>query len=225
MTTTTTTRTTTTTTTTRTRTRTRTRRRTGSNNNNDDNNDNDDDDNDDADNEDAARSMSCPQVQMKSPSLFPSPDPLQASPVCEALQYVCVWHVCVCGRCGRCVCVCILSCIPLLLVWSSTWLFQPRGSSPSLAHLRASVSCPPCSCPTYPGGAPIKRDTACCSMYSDMSKRTMPQVESVQSSESSDYNDFTWFPASSYPGKGLSSFIHAHLHPFMSVNIHWFNEC
>ena len=52
----------TTTTTTRTRTRTRTRRRTRSNNNNDDN-------------EDAARSMSCPQVQMKSPSLFPSPDP------------------------------------------------------------------------------------------------------------------------------------------------------
>ena len=50
------------TTTTRTRTRTRTRRRTRSNNNNDDN-------------EDAARSMSCPQVQMKSPSLFPSPDP------------------------------------------------------------------------------------------------------------------------------------------------------
>ena len=25
--------------------------------------------------QDAARSMSCPQVQMKSPSLFPSPDP------------------------------------------------------------------------------------------------------------------------------------------------------
>ena len=57
-----TTRTTTRTTTTTTRTRTRTRRRTRSNNNNDDN-------------EDAARSMSCPQVQMKSPSLFPSPDP------------------------------------------------------------------------------------------------------------------------------------------------------
>ena len=67
--------TTTRTTTTTTRTRTRRRRRTRSNNNNDDNNDNDDDDNDDDDNEDAARSMSCPQVQMKSPSLFPSPDP------------------------------------------------------------------------------------------------------------------------------------------------------
>ena len=71
-----TTRTTTRTTTTTTTTRTRTRRRTRSNNNNDDNNnDNDDDDNDADDNEDAARSMSCPQVQMKSPSLFPSPDP------------------------------------------------------------------------------------------------------------------------------------------------------
>ena len=71
---------TTTTTTRTTTTTTRTRRRTRSNNNNDDddnddNNDNDDDDNDDDDNEDAARSMSCPQVQMKSPSLFPSPDP------------------------------------------------------------------------------------------------------------------------------------------------------
>ena len=87
MTTTTTTRTTTTTT----RTRTRTRRRTRSSNNNDNNNDNDDDDNDDDDNEDAARSMSCPQVQMKSPSLFPSPDPLQASPVCEALQYIYIY--------------------------------------------------------------------------------------------------------------------------------------
>ena len=60
----------------------------------DDNNDNDDnDDNKDNDNtnknenenedqkqmpalqQDAARSMSCPQVHMKSPSLFPSPDP------------------------------------------------------------------------------------------------------------------------------------------------------
>src|SRR2546427_511184 len=35
----------------------------------------------------------------------------------------------------------------------------------------ASVSRPPCSKPTYPGGAPMRRDTACRSMYSDMSKR------------------------------------------------------
>src|SRR6267143_394939 len=36
----------------------------------------------------------------------------------------------------------------------------------------ASVSCPPSSYPTYPGGAPISRATACFSMYSDMSMRT-----------------------------------------------------
>src|SRR5678815_6115752 len=31
-----------------------------------------------------------------------------------------------------------------------------------------SVSCPPSSYPTYPGGAPIRRDTECFSMYSDI---------------------------------------------------------
>lgn len=35
-----------------------------------------------------------------------------------------------------------------------------------------SVSCPPSSKPTYPGGAPISLATACFSMYSDMSSRT-----------------------------------------------------
>ena len=35
----------------------------------------------------------------------------------------------------------------------------------------ASVSRPPWSKPTYPGGAPIRRDTVWRSMYSDMSKR------------------------------------------------------
>ena len=35
-----------------------------------------------------------------------------------------------------------------------------------------SVSCPPWSKPIYPGGAPISRDTAWRSMYSDMSKRS-----------------------------------------------------
>ena len=62
------------------------------NNDNDDNDDNKDNDNDNdntnknknenedqkqmpALQQDAARSMSCPQVHMKSPSLFPSPDP------------------------------------------------------------------------------------------------------------------------------------------------------
>jgi hypothetical protein len=37
----------------------------------------------------------------------------------------------------------------------------------------ASVSCPPSSCPMYPGGDPIMRATVCCSMYSDMSSRIM----------------------------------------------------
>ena len=42
----------------------------------------------------------------------------------------------------------------------------------------ASVSRPPWSKPTYPGGAPIRRDTVCRSMYSDMSKRmnSMPMA-------------------------------------------------
>ena len=30
---------------------------------------------------------------------------------------------------------------------------------------------PPASKPSYPGGAPIRRETACFSIYSDMSKR------------------------------------------------------
>ena len=33
--------------------------------------------------------------------------------------------------------------------------------------------CPPSSKPTYPGGAPIRRETACFSMYSDISIRIM----------------------------------------------------
>ena len=81
-----TTRTTTRTTTTTTRTRTRTRRRTRSNNNNDDN-------------EDAARSMSCPQVQMKSPSLFPSPDPYRHRRCAKLYNMIfkrtnfCIWNL------------------------------------------------------------------------------------------------------------------------------------
>src|SRR5659263_216984 len=35
-----------------------------------------------------------------------------------------------------------------------------------------SVSWPPSSCPTYPGGEPMSFETACFSMYSDMSNRT-----------------------------------------------------
>lgn len=51
---------------------------------------------------------------------------------------------------------------------------MPVPTAMTHGHLKASVSWPPCSCPTYPGGAPIKRDTACCSIYSDISKRKIP---------------------------------------------------
>mmetsp|Transcript_4747 Transcript_4747/g.11422 ORF Transcript_4747/g.11422 Transcript_4747/m.11422 type:complete len:201 (+) Transcript_4747:666-1268(+) len=37
----------------------------------------------------------------------------------------------------------------------------------------ASDSCPPSSYPTYPGGAPSRREIDCFSMYSDMSMRTI----------------------------------------------------
>ena len=37
----------------------------------------------------------------------------------------------------------------------------------------ASVNCPPSSYPTYPGGAPTRRDTSCFSIYSDISKRSI----------------------------------------------------
>ena len=56
--------------------------------NNNNNNNDDDDDNDDDDNEDAARSMSCPQVQMKSPSLFPSPDPYRHRRCAKLYNYI-----------------------------------------------------------------------------------------------------------------------------------------
>ena len=38
-------------------------------------------------------------------------------------------------------------------------------------RLTFSLSCPPSSCPTYPGGEPIILDTLCFSMYSDISTR------------------------------------------------------
>ena len=46
----------------------------------------------------------------------------------------------------------------------------------------ASVSCPPSSYPTYPGGAPTKRDTECFSVYSPMSIRTMARSSSNRNS-------------------------------------------
>mmetsp|Transcript_7132 Transcript_7132/g.14072 ORF Transcript_7132/g.14072 Transcript_7132/m.14072 type:complete len:242 (-) Transcript_7132:121-846(-) len=56
---------------------------------------------------------------------------------------------------------------------TSTCAFSISSKSTTLYGRRctASVSCPPSSKPTYPGGAPIKRLTACFSMYSVMSRR------------------------------------------------------
>ncbi len=56
---------------------------------------------------------------------------------------------------------------------TSGWAFSISSSSTTLYGWArtASTSNPPCSKPTYPGGAPISRATACFSMYSLMSKR------------------------------------------------------
>ena len=52
-----------------------------------------------------------------------------------------------------------------------------------------SLSCPPSSCPTYPGGEPIILETECFSIYSDMSTRIMasslPNNASASALESS----------------------------------------
>mmetsp|Transcript_8800 Transcript_8800/g.29333 ORF Transcript_8800/g.29333 Transcript_8800/m.29333 type:complete len:220 (-) Transcript_8800:913-1572(-) len=58
---------------------------------------------------------------------------------------------------------------------TSACAFSVSSKSTTLYGRRrtASVSCPPSSNPTYPGGAPINRETACFSIYSDMSIRTI----------------------------------------------------
>ena len=52
-----------------------------------------------------------------------------------------------------------------------------------------SLSCPPSSCPTYPGGEPTILDTLCFSIYSDISTRIMdsslPNKASASALESS----------------------------------------
>src|SRR5262245_29655392 len=56
---------------------------------------------------------------------------------------------------------------------TSTWAFSisSRRSTACGVFRMASVSTPPWSNPTYPGGAPISRETVCFSMNSLMSKR------------------------------------------------------
>ena len=54
---------------------------------------------------------------------------------------------------------------------TSGWAFSISSSNTTEYGflLTFSVNCPPSSCPTYPGGAPINLDTANFSMYSDIS--------------------------------------------------------
>ena len=58
---------------------------------------------------------------------------------------------------------------------TSGWAFSISSNKTILYGFRrtASVNWPPSSYPTYPGGAPIKRETLCFSMYSDISIRTI----------------------------------------------------
>src|SRR5574340_34865 len=69
---------------------------------------------------------------------------------------------------------------PSSKIWSRT--LNTSGCAFSISSNRmteygrrrtASVSWPPSSYPTYPGGAPTRRDTVCFSMYSDISMRTI----------------------------------------------------
>ena len=64
---------------------------------------------------------------------------------------------------------------------TSGWAFSISSSSSTAwgCWSMASVIMPPWSNPTYPGGAPIRRDTVCRSMYSDMSKRTSSHAHEV----------------------------------------------
>mmetsp|Transcript_23138 Transcript_23138/g.64878 ORF Transcript_23138/g.64878 Transcript_23138/m.64878 type:complete len:299 (+) Transcript_23138:302-1198(+) len=68
---------------------------------------------------------------------------------------------------------------------TAEWAFSISSSSTTQkGRLRtASVSCPPLSWPTYPGGAPTKRLTECASEYSLMSSRTKACFGSSNSSD------------------------------------------
>mmetsp|Transcript_12279 Transcript_12279/g.26553 ORF Transcript_12279/g.26553 Transcript_12279/m.26553 type:complete len:277 (+) Transcript_12279:166-996(+) len=72
-----------------------------------------------------------------------------------------------------------------IMLNTSGWAFSisSKSSTEYGRRLTASVSCPPSSYPTYPGGAPSKRDTVCFSMYSLMSKRIMASSVSNMNSD------------------------------------------
>ena len=65
---------------------------------------------------------------------------------------------------------------------TSGWAFSISSRRITLYGLRLirSVSWPPSSWPTYPGGEPIILAIACFSMYSDMSKRRSDRSEPKQ---------------------------------------------
>ena len=78
---------------------------------------------------------------------------------------------------------------PSSSTWSSAlktlgWAFSSSSKRTTEWGRRrtASVSCPPSSKPTYPGGAPTSLDTECASPYSDMSRRTMARSSSKRNS-------------------------------------------
>ena len=73
------------------------------------------------------------------PLSFPPPTPYRHRR-CAKLYNMCVCGMCVCVAGVAGVCVCILSCIPASVGLIIYLALPPRGSSPSLAHLRASVS-------------------------------------------------------------------------------------
>ena len=81
--------------------------------------------------------------------------------------------------------------LPSSSIWSKTLNTSGCAFSTSSSRITqygcrrtASVSCPPSSYPTYPGGAPINRETVCFSMYSLISIRAMAFASSKRNSAS-----------------------------------------
>ncbi|CFP63828.1 Uncharacterised protein [Bordetella pertussis] len=71
-----------------------------------------------------------------------------------------------------------MTCSRILKISGCAFSISSSSSTQCGCLVMASVSRPPWSNPTYPGGAPIRRETAWRSMYSDISKRSssMPMV-------------------------------------------------
>ena len=81
--------------------------------------------------------------------------------------------------------------LPSSSTWSRTlntsgcaFSISSRSTTEYGRRLTASESWPPSSYPTYPGGAPTRRDTVCFSWYSPMSIRTIARSSSNRKSAS-----------------------------------------